>query len=113
MAILGADLLVFFGVNAQSAPSLVLMLGLVLAVSTIYVLMGLLLSILEATFPSLHVKSRKIKILLTLVLAFLVGLQSVGQLTAKDVIAIVPFVLVGYFYLMYPDSQASSSDHKR
>ncbi|HVS58286.1 MAG TPA: hypothetical protein VHD60_00920 [Candidatus Saccharimonadales bacterium] len=112
LALLAADTIIFFGINPRSASSLVLMLGLLLAVGTIYALMGMFLGVLESLVPVLHVKSRKIKVLLTLVIAFLVGLQSVGQLTAKDVIAIIPFLVVGYFYLMYPDKQSPTEDHK-
>lgn len=110
LALLIADILVFFTVDPRQAPSVVLMIGLLLLVATIYIVICAGLYLIGFGIPSLRKREKKLRILLSVVVAFLVGLQSLGQLTAKDFIAVIPLLLVGYFYLTYPNDQKVPED---
>lgn len=110
LVLLIADILVFFTVDPRQAPSVVLMIGLLLLIATIYIVICACLYLIGFGIPSLRKREKKLRILLSVVVAFLVGLQSLGQLTAKDFIAVIPLLLVGYFYLTYPNDQKVPED---
>lgn len=113
LILLVADVLIFFTVDPRQAPSVVLMLGLLFLIVSLYVVVRVSLHLLGAGFPSLRKRERKLRILLSVVVGFLIGLQSLGQLTAKDLIAVVPLLMVGYFYLAYPSGQKIPQDRGR
>ena len=102
LALLFAADALFFGlINPVKAYAIVLVIGFILLVLTLYVAIDLLLALGERIIPfSLHTR-RKIALALTLVLGLLIAMQSIGQLTPKDVLAVIPLVLVLSFYFSY------------
>jgi hypothetical protein len=58
----------------------------------------------------LRVKHRKrVSLTATALIAGLVALQSIGQLSAHDLAVVVPLVALGYFYFSYNKRQLSTA----
>ena len=91
----------FFGlVNPNKVNSLYLIVGFILIGVTIYLLMQLLLIF----FVRLGFKvknKRKIAIFVAVLLSLLLSLQSIGQLSVRDVVIIVPIAILLYIYTAY------------
>jgi hypothetical protein len=101
LILFAADGLFFSLINPNSVYSFVIVIGFLLLALTIYALIDFLLVLAERIVPfSLHTKKR-IAFASTLVLSLLVAMQSIGQLTSKDILAMVPLVIVLSFYLSY------------
>jgi len=95
-----ADGIVFGFTNAVSVPSFVLMVGfLLLSVTFYYLIRGLL------TFVGLYGVSvrrkRRLAAVMTGAVSGLVALQSIGELNSRDVLVLVPLMLIGYVYTSY------------
>jgi hypothetical protein len=98
----------FFGlVDPRRTYALTIIVGFGLLVLTIYVLVDMLLGLLEriVTFPVMT--RHRLHTGITMLLGLLIAMQSIGQLTVKDLLAIIPLVLVAAFYLSYQRKQAS------
>lgn len=93
---------VFFSlVNPVQAYAVVIVVGFLLLVVTLYVLIDFLLAVSERIIPfSPHTK-RRMALATTLVLSLLIAMQSIGQLTVKDVLAVVPLIVVLSVYFSY------------
>jgi hypothetical protein len=93
---------VFFSlINPVSVYSFVLVVGFALLALTMYALIDFFLALVERVVPfSSHTKKR-IALASTLVLSLLIAMQSIGQLTSKDVLATIPLVIVLSFYFSY------------
>jgi len=99
-----ADALFFSLVNPQKVYAVVIIVGFVLLGLTIYALLDFLLALAERIVPfSLHTKKR-IALAATLVISLLIAMQSIGQLTVKDILAVIPLVIVLSFYFSYLSS---------
>jgi hypothetical protein len=96
-----ADLAVFGVTSPHSAPSIVLFIGfLLLAVSFYVLLLGALkLVAWYGVSPGRH-RKRFIR-LMTGVFSGLVALQSIGELSTRDVLVVLPLALLAYLYLSY------------
>jgi hypothetical protein len=95
------DTLFFSLVNPTKTYAVVIIVGFLLLTITIYVLIDFILAVSERIIPfSAHAK-RRMALALTLVLSLLLALQSIGQLTTKDVLAIVPLAIVLSVYFSY------------
>jgi hypothetical protein len=97
------DGIVFGLTNAASVPSFVLMVGfLLLSVTFYYLIRGLL------TFVGLYGVSvrrkRRLAAVMTGAVSGLVALQSIGELNSRDVLVLVPLMLIGYVYTSYGKS---------
>lgn len=96
-----ADALFFSLVNPNKVYAVVIIVGFALLALTIYAPIDFLLALAERIVPfSLHTKKR-IALATTLVLSLLIAMQSIGQLTIKDVLAVIPLVIVLSFYFSY------------
>jgi hypothetical protein len=106
--LLAADLLVFGTTDPQNAPSFMLIIGFVLMSVTVYYLLdGLLAFTRLYGFPARH-RKRVLKTL-ALLSCGLLGLQSIGQLGARDVLILAPLTLLAYFYVAYSKSSKQSA----
>lgn len=95
------DALFFSLVNPVKAYAVVIVVGYVLLIITLYVLIDFLLAVSERIIPfSAHTK-RRIALATTLVSALLIAMQSIGQLTMKDVLAVIPLIIVLSVYFSY------------
>lgn len=95
------DGLFFSLINPVKAAAVVTIVGFVLLVITLYVLIDFMLAVSERLIPfSAHAK-RRMALATTLVLALLLAMQSIGQLTTKDILAVVPLAIVLSVYFSY------------
>lgn len=101
LALFVADALFFSLVNPENVYAVVIIVGFVLLALTLYALIDFLLALAERVVPfSQHAKKR-IALASTLVLTLLIAMQSIGQLTGKDVLAVIPLIVVLSFYFSY------------
>jgi hypothetical protein len=95
------DALFFSLVNPIQTHAAVVFVGFALLVLTLYVLIDFLLAVSERIIPfSPHTK-RRMALATTLVLSLLIAMQSIGQLTVKDVLAVIPLIIVLSVYFSY------------
>lgn len=100
---MAADLLVFGAVNPTDAPSFMLIVGFLLLSATVYfVLDGLVAFIGLYGLPARH--RRRVLRTAALVISGILALQSMGQLSARDIVILMPLTALLYFYLAYSKS---------
>lgn len=99
--LLAADAAVFGLWNTESAPSAILIVGFLLFAVNAYALsLGLLkLAGLYGLAPV--GQRRRLARITTVVFSGLVALQSIGELSARDILVLLPFVALTYFYVSY------------
>jgi hypothetical protein len=95
------DVTFFSLINPVKAYAVVIIIGYVLLVMTLYVLIDFLLALGERIIPFSHSTKRRIAQATTLVLGLLIAMQSIGQLTPKDVLAVIPLIIVLSLYFSY------------
>jgi hypothetical protein len=100
-ALIAADCLVFSFVNPQTASAIWLIVGFGLLGCTFFGLAGLLATSLRSYGEQTHRAGKRFLRYGAGIGLVLVGLQSIGQLTVRDVVALVPFVVVAYLYFGY------------
>lgn len=100
-ALIAADCLVFSLVNPRTASAMWLIAGFVLLGFTFFGLAGLLAGSLKGYGEQTHRAGKRFLRYGAAITLALVGLQSVGQLTVKDVAALIPFVIIAYLYFGY------------
>lgn len=100
------DGLFFSLVNPRQAHAFVIIIGFGLVVVTLYALFDLLLALAERIVTFSARTRRRLRDSLTMLLALLLAMRSIGQLTVKDILAIIPLVLLLAFYLSYQREEA-------
>lgn len=91
---------VFSFTNARSVPSFMLIVSFVLLAITFYYLIYSLLTF--ARLYGLSIKrKRRLAGALTGLVSSLVALQSIGELNPRDVLVLLPLVIIGYAYSSY------------
>jgi hypothetical protein len=100
-----ADLLFFSFTNPSSVASFVLIIGFLLLIATLYWLVRLAVTGICFYIPALRHTRGRLTIFITGIIGALLALQSIGQLTTRDAIVIVPIALVLYVYFMYARSK--------
>jgi len=91
----------FFGLFTPNQTSWLLIPGFGLLVATIYVAIKGVLAVLGEFVRLSPLLKKKITVFLTFVLAVVLALQSLGQLTPRDIITVVPLIAVLYLYVSY------------
>ncbi len=99
--LVGVDCLFFGLTNPDRVPALVLVAGFILLMINLYVIVGAIVALIRWYGISLGKHRRKIIVSVTIVLSVLLALQSTGQLTSRDLIVLLPFVAIAYFYTSY------------
>jgi hypothetical protein len=94
------DVIYFKSVNTNQAPSCMIIIGFVLLVISffyvIYTLLGL------AKLYGLNIRRRKrLSSYITALFGSMIALQSIGQLSPRDVAALLPLAIIGYLYSGY------------
>lgn len=93
---------VFFSlINPVQAYAVVIAAGFLLLIVTLYTLIDFLLAVGERIIPFSSRTKRRIALAITLVSALLLAMQSIGQLTTKDILAVAPLVIVLSVYFSY------------
>lgn len=96
---------IFFGMlNAARVPSFVIMAGFLLVVLNGWFLLYNLCKI--GSIYGIHIR-RKMRVAAygTVVLGLLIALQSVGQLSGRDIAVLLPLAAIGYGYSLYLRSE--------
>lgn len=107
VGLLMVDAIFFSVINPTKAYALVVIVGFGLLVLTIYAIIDLLLMLLTRVVPLSDLLHKRILTAGTMLLGLLIAMQSIGQLTVRDMFALIPLVLVLAFYLSY------QTKHKR
>lgn len=92
----------FFGLtDPAKVGTALLMIGFVLAVATIYWLSRGFTLLLGLYSKTLRQQRTRLTRALTVSGAVLVALQSIGQLSLRDLAVLLPLVTITYFYISY------------
>jgi hypothetical protein len=100
-ALLLADLAVFGGTSPHSAPSIVLFIGFLLLSASFYMLLLGALRLVAWYGVSPGARRRRFIRLSAGVFSGLVALQSIGELSSRDILVALPLVLMAYMHLSY------------
>ena len=68
---------------------------------TVYVLCMALLDFMARYAVYVRPRKGRIGLMVSTCISVVIGLQSIGQLSVRDLLAIVPLLAVVYFYLSY------------
>ena len=100
-----ADGLLFGGTSARNVASYVLIVGFLLLLATLYELSQAALA--AANLYGLHLKRRRqLAASLAGLGGVVIALQSIGELSSRDLLVLLPLVIVGYLYSFYRYHQA-------
>lgn len=92
----------FFGLtDPAKVASLWLVAGYLLAVVNLYWFFRVLVAVAGVYMKPIQRQQRHLTGVLTVTAAILLGMQSMGQLSVKDMAVLLPLVVLGYFYLRY------------
>jgi len=106
------DGLLFGVTDPATAPSVVLIGGFLLLCITLYYLLdGVLMLSKLYGLPVRH-KKRVLRTL-TLLIGGVVALQSIGQLSSRDVVVLTPLTVLLYLYVAYIGSMKQRQTAKR
>lgn len=98
---IGADLLFFGLTNPANVPSFALIIGFLLFVATVYVAIQGLFQLGVWYGFAFSERQKRFARIFTGVIAGAVALQSMGQLSGRDLLVVIPFALLIYMYLSY------------
>jgi hypothetical protein len=100
-ALIVADCLVFTVVDPRKATAPWLIVGYILLGITFFSLAGLFANSLKGYGERVQKYGRRFLRYGAAILVALIGLQSIGQLTVKDVVTLLPLAVLAYWYLGY------------
>src|SRR5437868_2170716 len=103
----GIDIVFFSIYNPQNSSPVVSIVGFLLLSATLYTLLQALVAVINKQFGITFRNQSKAISIVTLVTGLLVAMQSIGQLTVKDVLAFIPLTLILYFLLTYSKSNST------
>lgn len=108
LVLVAADSLFFTTTNPNKVASSVLIVGFVLVALSIYGLLRLALA--AATFYGLPLQNRgrRVALLVGISIAIAVALQSLGELTVRDVVVLILLTGLIYVYTSYGRDQKRS-----
>jgi hypothetical protein len=97
------DFLFFTNTNVNGVASYVLAVGFILVVLTLYELTDVVLGFLK--LYGLPVKRKTLLTrYITLTAGILIAFKSIGQLSGRDILVIIPLAILSYIYMSYPKS---------
>ncbi|MGH7142022.1 MAG: hypothetical protein ACREF5_00900 [Candidatus Saccharimonadales bacterium] len=99
--LLVVDIFFFSLVNPVNSSSFMVIIGCLLVALTLYVIFRVLIKVFAAFVPVSGRSQRRFATFITILLVFLLLMQSIGQLSLHDAIAVVPLMVVLYVYLTY------------
>lgn len=100
LGLMAADVVLFNVTDARSAPVYTLIVGFVLVMITFYYLLCGGLQAAKLYGVSFKHK-RRVAAYVTILAGFLLALQSVGELNSRDVLVLLPLMVIGYGYGAY------------
>lgn len=96
-----ADAVIFTSINPSSASAPWLIIGYILLGVTFLGFANLVASVLKGYGEGPYAIGKRFLRYSAATIIALIGLQSIGQLTAKDVVAVVPLAVLAYLYFGY------------
>lgn len=103
---------IFFGVVSPTpASSLAVIAGSVTLCTVSYVWFALFVRLLAAFWPFPTRQQRVLAVALTLIVMFLILMQSIGELSWRDAFAVIPLVVILYVYATYASREQPAQGH--
>jgi hypothetical protein len=109
LAVVIADAIFFSTINASVVAPVVLIIGFVLLLLTCYVLLYGLLSIARLYGFPVRYKQR-LAVYLSGIVGLIMALQSIGELTPRDILVLLPLATLGYVYAIYTTARKRNLD---
>ena len=104
LVVLIADVAFFTRTDASKIAPFLLIVGILLLAVTCYELMYGLLSFARLYgLPIRH--NKRLAVYLSGTLVVIVALQSIGELTTRDILVLLPLATIGYIYGMYASTR--------
>jgi len=104
LVVLIGDVVLYTRTNAASVAPIILIGGFILLVLTTYVIVYGLCSIARLYGLPIRHKQR-VATFLSIITGLIIALQSIGELSARDIFVLVPLVVIGYAYATYATSR--------
>jgi hypothetical protein len=101
LAIAAVDITFFTMTDPNKGSSIMLMAGFILFILSLYYLINRLLIVGVLYGLSIGMHTRRLALCITGVIAGLLALQSIGELTTKDALIFAPLAVIMYVYLSY------------
>lgn len=95
----------FFGVISPNANAFVIIPAFILVVISIFAIFNVITAYICKVLEVKPKNQQRIVAVSTATVGVIVALQSIGQLTVRDVATIVPLILVLYLYMSYTKSR--------
>ncbi|HET7320252.1 MAG TPA: hypothetical protein VFI84_01540 [Candidatus Saccharimonadales bacterium] len=105
LTVMVLDIAFFSTTDPSKVAAPWLIVGYILAVATLYWVVRALVAFLGLYSKGLRRQKKRFTKVLTLTGAILLAMQSVGQLSLRDIAMIVPLALLSYFYFTYGRSK--------
>jgi hypothetical protein len=109
LTLLFVDIAFFTTTDASKVAPFVLIIGFLLLVLTFYVLLYGLLGVSRLYGLPIRHKQR-LAVFLSGILGLIVALQSIGELSLRDILVLLPLATLGYVYGMYTTARRRNLD---
>lgn len=94
------DIILFGSLNTSRVAQVMLVAGFVLLVANLYMLVYGVTSLIRLYGIPIK-RRRRLSIYISLFLGIIIALQSIGELSPRDMLVAVPLALLGYAYISY------------
>lgn len=101
LALAALDIVFFATTNPDKVPSALLIVGFVLAALSVYVMWRLVFAAAAIYGLPVRDRGRRPALFLGFVCAAALALQSLGELTLRDIVVLVLFAVITYMYTSY------------
>jgi hypothetical protein len=101
ITVLVLDVLFFSTTDPSKVAAPWLIVGYILAVMTLYWLIRAFIAFVGLYIRAVRIQKRRLTKVLTIVGAVTLAMQSVGQLSFRDLAVLMPLALIAYFYFSY------------
>jgi len=105
ISLFAVDIVVCSSTDPHRVPSFVIMAVFVMLVISLYELLKGLIYLL-AWYGLAVPRPRRLATILTVMCGGVLALQSIGELTGRDIAVLLPFVLLAYLYFAYGQKTA-------
>jgi hypothetical protein len=109
LGLFSVDLLFFSLTDPLQVPSVLLIVAFLLFAVTFYQVMRQLFRLAHTYGVPVGAKATRLARIITGVIGVLIALQSMGQLSARDIWVLIPLALLTYLYVSYGQSNRELS----
>jgi hypothetical protein len=107
--LLTIDIVFFSLTDPLRVPSALIIIGWLLLAITLYAGSRWLIGALSAYGLPVHKRPSQSALILSGIVSGLLALQSIGQLTTRDVVVLTPLTVVAYLYFSYGEPARETS----